>query len=202
MPDFVCPDDCQLPAWAHPRQAPSTWAYLGLDKQGQLLDIVRPIILAPAHPRALTHTIGSPSVMQVATASTYWYTDHLVAAPALLVSLHHSGECKSAAFAGFCHRTFPLHTHATVPEIVTTFFNANTCIIWYKHFDVAPGPPVVPNPCSTLGPGIEATASSYVQLPPSHRLVTICHRRPTWFGACSWVRAGRKTSLPQSCGGT
>ena len=40
VPDFVCPGECQLPARAHPRQAPGTWAYPGLGKQGQLLDIV------------------------------------------------------------------------------------------------------------------------------------------------------------------
>ena len=60
-------------------------------------------------------------------------------------------------------------------------------------------------PCSTLGPQglkrqLQVIPCSY---PPSHRLVTICHTATGTLGLppCSWVRAGRKTSLPQSCAG-
>ena len=61
--DFVCSDECQLPARAHARQPPGTWAYLSLSKQGHLLDIVWPIVLAPAHPRALKYAMPPRAVM-------------------------------------------------------------------------------------------------------------------------------------------
>jgi len=122
VPNFVCPAGRPPPAGRRPGPPPGPPTDPGLVERGPPLDVVRPQMLAPAHPRTLQPYRGPPRrpAPRRAAHMPVHGPPSCGARPAGRPGAL-PGGARSAPVGGLCPRTFPPRTQHRATEIATTF---------------------------------------------------------------------------------